>query len=364
MNVMRLFPEKYGRAPLFWLIYMLVPLIALIATGGWEGGFGLLLLLVFFLMFRDMYWHPSRAFLDALGMTALLAVLLFFFHETFIYLSIYTTYSLYFIHKRWKIIVVYMLAPLLFFELYMLTLYSSRVIDFSTIVAAMILVAAIPVGIRNEVKSWNMKEQLSKANRRIEELVKQQERERIGRDLHDTVGQTLSMITLKSDIARRSLPDKIEQAEREIKEIHTISRTVLNQIREIVSDLKQLSFREELIHAEKLLREMEMEAVVDAPVPVHGLNPLYENILAYSLRESITNVIRHSFASRCTIRVEDLPEEVRMTISDDGIGFKGEPGNGLLGMEERLHMISGRMNIESAKQRGTVLVVHVPKVQK
>ncbi|MCA0972329.1 sensor histidine kinase [Halobacillus litoralis] len=364
MKKVRLFPEKYGHLPLFWSLYFLFPLYNLLTWGGWEGVAGIALLVLFYFFFRDIYWAPSRAFMNGIFMTIIVGIFLYFYHESFLYLAIYTAYATPFIQKRRSFFVYYVLSIMLFVELYWIHQSGHMVVEIAPISAACIMIVVIPLIMQYEIKWSQTKEKLDQANERIEELVKQQERERIGRDLHDTVGQTLSMITLKSDIALRMLSTNPAQSESEIKDIHQISRTVLNQIREIVTDLKQLSMEEEIVLSEKLLREASITPVVERSGSVEGLNPLYENILAFSLRECVTNVIRHSQATRCHITIEDHKKEIRLKVQDNGIGIQKPKGNGLFGMEERLRMISGRVSIENAANQGGSVHVFVPKVQR
>lgn len=364
MNKIQLFPEKYGNLPLFWSIYFLFPLYSLLTLGGWKGVIGLSLLVIYYLFFRDVYWSPSRALLNSLIMTGIVGIFLYFYHESFLYLSVYTAYTTSFIQSRSKLIAHYILSLSLFVELYWIHNSGHMIVELAPISAAAIMMIVIPLVIQYEMKWSNTKHKLEQANQQIEELVKQQERERIGRDLHDTVGQTLSMITLKSDIALRTFSSSPAQSEHEIKEIHQISRTVLNQIREIVTDLKQLTMDEEVELSKKLLNEVHIKPEIHIYGEVERLNPLYENILAFSLRESVTNVIRHSQATRCHITVEDHQKEIHLQVLDNGVGIRGPKGNGLLGMKERLHMISGRMMIDNAPNQGGCVDIFVPKVQR
>lgn len=363
MNL-QLFPRKYGNLPLLWSIYLSFPLIYFLGMGGLEGSIGLLGLFIFIYLYRDIYWHPSRAVFHIIIMTGILAWMIYYYHEGLLYTALYTANMLGFVRKRLHFSLLYVLQLGLIGEIFLLDRLAIREIGFSYIFAAVIMLVVIPLLTRYEIKWANTKKELDRANERIEELVKQQERERIARDLHDTVGQTLSMITLKSDIAGRMLHKNVEKTEQEIKEINHISRTVLNQIREIVSDLKQLNLEEELNVSNKLLRQAGIEAYVETPEQMGGLNQLYENILAYSLRECVTNAIRHSGATQCFITLKEQPEQITLQVLDNGVGFSGRKGNGLLGMEERIHMISGAVSMKNIDKLGCQIGIQVPKVQK
>jgi two-component system sensor histidine kinase DesK len=99
-----------------------------------------------------------------------------------------------------------------------------------------------------------LEQELDEANQQIKELVKREERVRIARDLHDTLGHTLSLLTLKSQLVQRTIASDPERARKEAREMETTSRAALKQVRELVSDMKTATIAEELIHIQQILR--------------------------------------------------------------------------------------------------------------
>jgi two-component system sensor histidine kinase DesK len=110
-----------------------------------------------------------------------------------------------------------------------------------------------PFGIRSMNRRMDLERQLDFANEQINQLVKKEERMRIARDLHDTLGHTLSLLTLKSQIVGKLALNKPEQARIEAKEMEAISRTALKQVRELVSDMRAITIAEELVEVQTIL---------------------------------------------------------------------------------------------------------------
>jgi two-component system, NarL family, sensor histidine kinase DesK len=205
--------------------------------------------------------------------------------------------------------------------------------------------------------------EVSRANARlratqeeVERLAQTAERERIGRDLHDLLGHTLSLITLKAELARKLVPRDPERAVHEMEELERISRDALREVRSVVS-----GYRAEGLAAEMARARLALEA---AGVT---LDPARETVLAMALREAVTNVVRHSGARTCRIMVEPVDGEtegVRLEVRDDGIGSKGRgsaEGMGLSVIRDRVEGLGGRL--ERRAEKGTVLVVTLPQRQ-
>ncbi|MGP4039784.1 sensor histidine kinase [Gracilibacillus sp. D59] len=224
----------------------------------------------------------------------------------------------------------------------------------------------IPYVIRILNQSWEMNMQLHRANKEIERLVKNAERQRIARDLHDTLGQTLSMITVKSELVERLIPTDKDQAIAEVREVQTISRSILLQVRELVSDMQSINFEDELKHAKSILHSAGIRFIHETNTAT-SIEPTIEHILGMCLRECITNVVNHSNAETCTVSLQELREEHVLVVRDDGKGLGKENtrfdefGNGVLGMRDRLLLIEGKINYESSQSEGTKVTITVPK---
>jgi two-component system sensor histidine kinase DesK len=201
----------------------------------------------------------------------------------------------------------------------------------------------------------------------VERLAKVAERERIARDLHDLLGHTLSLITLKAELAGKLLARNagdigdIEAAAGEIRDLERISRDALKEVRSAVSGYRAEDLRAELARARMALdaAEVAFEAPAGSAIPL-DLTPAEDSALAFALREAVTNVVRHARASRCQVRIEAMGEGVRLEVVDDGRGAAGAPeGAGLTGMRERLAALGGRVERESGG--GTRLLVILPR---
>lgn len=164
------------------------------------------------------------------------------------------------------------------------------------------------------------------------------ERERMARDLHDVLGHSLTTITVKAGLARRLLESgDAERAATEVADMERLGRQALAEVRSTVSANRVASLAREVTVAREALRAAEIEA--DLPVAVDDVPAERQQAFAYVVREGITNVIRHSGASRCTVRL--TPESVE--VLDDGVGSPaGTPaGNGISGLTERLAAVGG-----------------------
>lgn len=171
------------------------------------------------------------------------------------------------------------------------------------------------------------------------------ERERIGRDLHDLLGHTLSVIALKSDLAARFVERSDPRAAEEIRDVQRISRDTLRQVREAVSGFRAGELRDEVRNAHLACEaagirlEPEIEAV--------ALAPRQEQVLSMALREAITNVVRHSGGARCRVSLRSQGEHAVLRVSDDGRGGAATPGSGLDGMRARLEGAGGSLELRS-----------------
>ena len=143
--------------------------------------------------------------------------------------------------------------------------------------------------------------ELRRARQELAELAVAEERTRIARDLHDTLGHSLSLIALKSELARRVLPDDPARAEAEIGDVERVAREALASVRETVSGYRQPSLAIELAGARAALSAAGIEGDVE-PAP-EGLPPEVDAVLGWAVREGVTNVLRHSDAGRARIRV-------------------------------------------------------------
>ncbi|SHH99353.1 sensor histidine kinase [Streptomyces sp. 3214.6] len=207
--------------------------------------------------------------------------------------------------------------------------------------------------------------ELRKARATVAQLAANEERLRLARDLHDLLGHSLSLITLKSELAGRMLPDHPDKAAQQVADIEQVSRQALVDVREAVTGYRRPRLAAELAGAQVALTAAGITAAIPAEPDLDGVPEDTESALAWALREAITNVVRHSGAARCTVdlvRRQTLDGPVvELSVEDDGPGGgsgKG-PGNGLTGLTERLEKAGGTLEAGRVK-RGFRLTARVP----
>lgn len=208
--------------------------------------------------------------------------------------------------------------------------------------------------------------ELRAARRELADLAVAEERSRIARDLHDTLGHSLSVIALKSELARRLLPDDAARADAELADVERVARDALASVRETVSGYRQPSLALELAGARAALAAAGIAGEVE-PAP-EDLPRDVDALLGWAVREGVTNVLRHSDATTARIRVlADGPSRA-VEVVDDGRGTptggggepSARPGVGLAGLRERAARLGGSVDAGPLPDRGFRLHVSVP----
>ncbi|HKI25370.1 MAG TPA: sensor histidine kinase [Candidatus Sulfotelmatobacter sp.] len=199
--------------------------------------------------------------------------------------------------------------------------------------------------------------QLIRAQEEIEHLAKVAERERIARDLHDVLGHTLSVITLKSELAGKLMERDPQRAGKEIGEVEEISRQALADVRDAIRGYRAQGLAAELERAKSTLETAGLTVQCDSAATLQ-LPAMQESVLALAVREAVTNVVRHARASSCQLRLEQQNGSCRLEIRDDGVGCASLEGNGLRGMRERVEMLGG--TLDRIAKSGTTLTITLP----
>lgn len=202
-----------------------------------------------------------------------------------------------------------------------------------------------------------MNRKLRKANEEIEHLATVAERERIARDLHDVLGHTLSVITLKSELAGKLMDRDPDRAGKEIREVEQISRQALSDVRDAIRGYRAQGLSAELARAKSTLETAGLTVQCDAATTMK-LPAVQESVLSLAVREAVTNVVRHAQAHTCRMRLEQQNGSCRLEIQDDGCGNSTGEGNGLRGMRERVEMIGG--TLQRTTENGTTLTITLP----
>ncbi|MGJ5753557.1 two-component system sensor histidine kinase DesK [Streptomyces puniciscabiei] len=206
--------------------------------------------------------------------------------------------------------------------------------------------------------------ELRKARATVAQLAANEERLRLARDLHDLLGHSLSLITLKSELAGRMLPDHPDKAAQQVADIEQVSRQALVDVREAVTGYRRPRLAAELAGTQVALTAAGVSAEVPAEPDLGGVPEESESALAWALREAVTNVVRHSGADRCLVQLTHRQSldgaMLELSVEDNGSGGSGGgPGNGLTGLTERLEKAGGSLEAGRIKH-GFRLVARVP----
>lgn len=232
----------------------------------------------------------------------------------------------------------------------------------------LIVSVAVFFGNHHFVESTRKRAELKLSHDEVRRLAALAERERIGRDLHDLLGHTLSLVALKSELAGKLLQrgdstEAREAAHREIVEVSRVARDALAQVRSAVTGIRAAGIAAELVSA-KLLLESDgiafVSAVAQGCLDDAAVHAKIESALALTVREAVTNIQRHARARQACVELKIETGEAVLRIDDDGRGGAIVPGNGLSGMRERIEALGGRLRIDARKGEGTHLEVRVP----
>lgn len=359
------FQKNNGIAPYIWTVLGILPFYFIFQSPSTiEIVVGILLTLLFFILYRIAFiskgWPVYLWTLILIGIS-ITATSLF----SYVYFAFFLAYFIGNIKDR-----------IAFLTLYFIHLFSTSVsINFSIVmqeklflqqlpfvIIIWISVILLPFSIHNRKERGQLEEKLLDANKRISELVKIEERQRIARDLHDTLGQKLSLIGLKTDLARKLISKDPEQARNELKDVQQTARTALSEVRKMVSSMRGIRLRDEIVRVEQILHAAEINFSSEGDFTPAKVTLLTENILSMCMKEAVNNVVKHSGAKSCCITIIQSMQELVMTIRDDGV-FKCEKetmqgGHGLIGMKERLEFING--SLEILTKEGTTLIIKVP----
>ncbi len=194
-------------------------------------------------------------------------------------------------------------------------------------------------------------EALNEARAEIARLATEGERNRIARDLHDLLGHSLTAITVKAGLAHRLAASDPARSRQEIGEVEELSRQALADVRAAVSTYRNVTLAAELARGRELLRASGV--VADLPTATDMVDAAHQEVLAWAVREGVTNVARHARATRCTVILTASEVEIR----DDGVGGQAGDGHGLAGLRERVTAAGGSVEAGPLARRGWCLRV-------
>jgi two-component system sensor histidine kinase DesK len=371
-----------------WLAYLIGPVVDLITRpySTVDRAAGLSIIIAFCVIYVTLvpnwvtgprYAHVGLAALAALAAAA--CILFGGMGAASLWIFVSSASGLLVANPRWAVRVVIAVSAC-----YVVFCYTGHVhmTDFLSNLLPVMFLGLAMIGLRRQLQ---LTSELQRAREEVAQLAANEERMRLARDMHDLTGQSLSVITLKSELAARLLsrlpggPER-DRVHDEIEQVAAVSRQTLHDIREAISGYRRPTLAVELITARAALVSAGI-AVEDDPELILAsgtFDPDAEAALAWCLREAVTNVVRHSGAKHCRIGLTGHPDSVTLVVSDDGHGhvppggqddgtdggrddgLAAAAGTGLRGMSERLSAAGGSLELRPDARPGFRLTATVP----
>jgi two-component system sensor histidine kinase DesK len=363
----QIFQRNTGLSPYVWVVFYILPFYFIFsATSTFKVVFGIIMIIVFFACYVLssiskgwlVYFWASVQIVISIAMTLLFG---------YVYFSLFLAFFIGNIQNRIGFITLYAIHLATTFAAInygFATQTTVFITQFPFILVCLIGVILLPFNMYNKNKRDILEGQLEDANKRISELVKLKERQRIARDLHDTLGQKLSLIGLKSDLAEKLISKNPNKAKAEMKDVSQTARSALKEVREMVTEMRGTRLEDAMMLVEQILKAAQIEFHLQGEVKLNHTSLMNENVLSMCIMEAITNAVKHSKATNCTIAIEPTLSELVVSVKDNGIGmpktYLASRGNGIRGMKERLEFVNGCLSISS--EEGTSIVIKVPNI--
>lgn len=365
----QIFYKNTGLSPYVWVVLYILPVYFIFpSTSTHQFVFGVFMIISFFichvLSFVSkgwlVYFWTSMQILISIMMTLL---------YSYVYFSLFLAFFIGNIQNKNGFVTLYtihLVSTIATLNFGFVTQTSQFMKQLPFVLVILIGVILLPVNTYNRNKREKLQGQLEDANKRISELVKQEERQRIARDLHDTLGQKLTLIGLKSDLAGKLMTNNPTQAQIEINDVRQTARTALKEVREMITQMRGTRLEDEMFRIIQILKSAQIEFILEGNPRLTNTSLMVENVLSMCLKEAVTNIVKHSNASTCSILIEPSRTDLVIRVLDNGIGMSDDPynskGSGIRGMKERLEFVNGSMEIVS--DNGTMIVIKVPNVVK
>ncbi|MCV4234725.1 sensor histidine kinase [Virgibacillus sp. LDC1] len=362
----QIFHKSTGLSPYVWVVFYILPFYFIFrSTSTYQVVFGTLMIVMFFAFYVLsflakgwlVYFWTSLQILISITMSLVFG---------YIYFSLFLAFFIGNIKNKAGFITLYsihLVTTIITVNYGLLTRNPFFITQLPFMLVSVVGVILLPVTNYNRNKNDQLQGQLEDANKRISELVKLEERQRIARDLHDTLGQKLSLIGLKSDLAGKLMTQDTERAQAEINDVRQTARTALQEVREMVTRMRGTRLTDEIFRIQQILKAAQIELNFEGTLEPENLSLMNENVISMCLKEAVNNIVKHSNATACSIVIESTETDLVARVKDNGTGFVTDArnrGNGLRGMRERLEFVNGSMELTSGE--GTTLVLRVPNV--
>ena len=363
-----------------WLVYLVGPVAALFKGNhgaAWIAGGVVLTVLfcaVYIVVLGTWERHPRRANIGLAVIAALAVVACLVYGQDWTAMWIYVSAATGFVFPGRRRAFLAVAAVGACFVL-MSWITHEPASTYVAVLLSVVLIGWAMIGFRLQLV---LMYELRQARETVAKLAANEERLRLARDMHDLTGQSLSLITLKSELAARRVARLRQSAEldavlSDVTDIGRVSRQTLQDIREAVSGYRRPTLAVEIITARASMDAAGIRLDDDPALTMRSgtFDPDAEAALAWCLREAATNVIRHSAAANCRIRLTERSGELSLEVTDNGRGLTAvagpagpdlPSGTGLHGISERLSAVGGRFSVGSIGRdgRGFRLIATVP----
>ncbi|WP_338553482.1 sensor histidine kinase [Paenibacillus sp. KS-LC4] len=366
-----IFHKNTGISPYVWVVFYILPFYFIFRNSSpYQATSGIVMIVLFFICYMlsfmskgwQVYFWTSIQIIISIAMTLMFG---------YVYFSIFLAYFIGNIQNRigfFTLYSIHIVTTFLSINYGLAVQNPVFLAQFPFVLISLIGVILLPVNTYNRNKRDKLEGELEHANKRISELVKLEERQRIARDLHDTIGQKLSLIGLKSDLAGKLMQKNPAKAQEEIDDVRQTARTALKEVRELVTEMRGTRLEDELFRVKQILKAADIQLIVEGDPSHTDTSLLAENVVSMCLKEAVTNIVKHSSATKCLVEIEPTRTELIVRVQDNGTGIAtgGKEsrsyyrGNGLRGMKERLEFINGSLDIICGD--GTLLVIKAPNI--
>ena len=303
---------------------------------------------------------PRGAWWTLLALAVLVYLPLGWFGWSWVAMQASLMASLPIVLRRWPLAVA-LAAPALGTDLAVVRLLAGQPISTLVfwVVSQTFTLVVLSAALWGSARLVRVLDELQATRAELAELAVGRERLRVSRDLHDLLGQSLSAVSLKGDLAIRLLPRDPPAAQAEITSLTGVARDALGGIRAVTRGEHMVSLATETEGAAALLRAAGVDARIDLELP--RLPQPVEQVLAWALREGVTNVLRHSQARTCSITAGRRHGRLWLEIINDGAQAPAGAGGGLTGLAERTRAVSGWVTADGTGDGRFRLRVEVPE---
>ncbi|SOC40618.1 sensor histidine kinase [Salinicoccus kekensis] len=362
-----IFAKNTGLSLYIWIVFCVLPFYFIFrSTSSLEIVFGVVATALFFAVFWLTYNVEGPKIYIGLSIEFVINIIMTYLFG-YVYFALFIAFYVGIIRNRAGFIsmyVIHLVTTIAAMVVGFIGDYSLFISHLPFLIMTVLGVILIPIGKRSRIQTEELEDQLADANQKIAELAIADERNRIARDLHDTLGQKLSMIGLKSELSSKLIDIDTVKAKNELEDIHHTSRQALKEVRELIGNMRHNGLAEELERVGDILDTAGIDHEITVDAEIGKIPELSENILSMCLKEAVNNVIRHAGADYSFIELSESKRDLLLKVSDNGTRNKQFlNGNGLDGMRERLAFVSGEMHITQTPE-GFEINVSVPKILK